>query len=264
MALTEQEAAIVEAQEAAQQLARNARRFRRAAEALASKAVARADAVLAAKADHALAQAADAETAAESRLANVLEEMRQAKKDFQARRGSVPEGVHLLLEMSDGSVGYHFAVSCVRRGPFDPGVQYDVSDEAIAVQLDRAGSYVDAQGVKQWRDGWPLISWRRAELSEFPQNRNHRNAWAIDKGAIVVDMTKARQVQIARLKRERLDALDALDKQIAATEDKGGNAADLRAKRQRLRDMPVLLTPALEAAATPEELQTITLAALDA
>lgn len=264
MALTDEEAAVVAAEKAAQALARKARGFRRAADSIASRAIAMADAALAAKADVALAQAASAEQEADTALASTLAQVRAAKSAFVARRGSKPEGVHLALEMSDGSVGYHFAVSLVRRGPFDPGTAYDTSDEALAVQLDRAGSYLDESGVKQWREGWPLRSWRRAELSEFPADREFRNAWMFNEMGVVVDAPRAREVQLARLRRARIDELDALDKKIAIEEDKSGTVAtELRAKRQKLRDMPDLLAPALSAAATPEELKTITLAALD-
>jgi hypothetical protein len=259
MALTEKEAAVVAAREAAQALSKKARGFRHVAESMAARALAKADPALAANADAALAQAARAEQEADAAMASVLEQAREAKTEFAARRGGVPTGVHLLLELADGRAGYMFAVSCNRRSAFDPGVEYDTSDVGLELLLDRSGSYVDSAGAKQWREGWPLRSWRRCELSELPKDRTFRGAWVFHEGSCVVDLPKARQLVVNAARRKRLEELKALDEKTVIAIGRGDAAmnAEIETLKQSLRDFPASIAPQLAAAQSPEDLKAI-------
>lgn len=101
-----------------------------------------------------------------------------------------------------------------------------------------------------------------------PETRVFRNAWKIDRnaGQIVVDMELARDIQRDRIRGERKPQLEALDiaavRAMTGTKPGQRDAAfvEIEAAKQKLRDAPA--HPALEAAATPDELAAITLADL--
>jgi len=93
-----------------------------------------------------------------------------------------------------------------------------------------------------------------------PQSRHFRNAWKLDGGQILVDMPTARNIQRNAIRAERaaqwvdfdIAAMRALSRRDVAEVDA------IEAAKQKLRDAPA--HPAIEAAATPEQLAAITLA----
>jgi hypothetical protein len=91
----------------------------------------------------------------------------------------------------------------------------------------------------------------RGELDVF------RDAWKLKRGAIEIDMPRAREVQKARLRRERAPLLAALDADWSRAVAKGDAKAaqEIEAQRQALRD--VTIDPAIDAATSPDDLKAI-------
>lgn len=97
------------------------------------------------------------------------------------------------------------------------------------------------------------------EDSQLPQDRYFRGAWALGQGAVNVNMVKARDIHVAKLKEKREKKLKDLDIEWskALGQKKQKDADDIEAKRQALRDFPVTLKPQIDAAQTPEALKAI-------
>lgn len=89
--------------------------------------------------------------------------------------------------------------------------------------------------------------------SLIPADRTFRNAWQ-DNNGVRVNMARAREIHKDRLREWRKPLLAALDVRYMCADEIGDAAkkAEIAAKKQALRD--VTADPAIEAAATPEEL----------
>ena len=81
---------------------------------------------------------------------------------------------------------------------------------------------------------------------------------------ISVNMAKAKEIKKEYIRRERKPKLEALDLDFMRAVESGDTDAQatIAAKKQALRDAPA--DPAIEAAATPDELKVVRPAALDA
>lgn len=93
--------------------------------------------------------------------------------------------------------------------------------------------------------------------STIPSDRTFRDAWAVNGGAVAVDMPKAREIHKDRMRSERAPKLAALDIEFiqAVEADDKTKQADIAARKQALRD--VTDDPAIEAAGTPEDLKAV-------
>lgn len=103
---------------------------------------------------------------------------------------------------------------------------------------------------------------RIADRSEIPADRTFRSAWE-DKGvAIDVNMPKAREIHRNRLRDMRAPKLAQLDVDYQRADERGDAAEkqSIAQRKQALRD--VTADPAIDAAATPEELKAVLPAAL--
>jgi hypothetical protein len=125
--------------------------------------------------------------------------------------------------------------------------------------------YIDgliAQYVRDgaWTGGQLPVSWRIVPNDIVDENtdRTFRNAWKDDGGSKPGhDMAKAREIHRDRLRLLRAPLLDALDTEYLKA-DESGNQQDkkrIAARKQALRD--VTADPAIEAAATPDELKAV-------
>lgn len=102
---------------------------------------------------------------------------------------------------------------------------------------------------------------QHCDQSQIPTDRRYRDAWESDLSGsgnpITVNMTKARAIHRDRLRAarpSRFAELDAKWMKAVATND-GTEATRCEAQRQTLRDLPQ--NPAIDAAATPEELMAL-------
>jgi hypothetical protein len=125
----------------------------------------------------------------------------------------------------------------------------DTSDEAITKEIARQ-PYA------------PLVaSWRLASAEEFPPDRRYRRSWLDDGQRIGIDPPKARAERLAVLRAERNAMLDKLDKEHtrAMGRKQEAEADAIESKREWLRQMPDLVSAALEAATTADELDAVTI-----
>lgn len=90
---------------------------------------------------------------------------------------------------------------------------------------------------------------------EIPSDRYFRDAWKIENSKLKVDMPKARDIQLARIREKRDEKLKELDVETIKEVGKGGqgDVRKVEAQKQRLRDLPQTFD--LSSATTPEDLK---------
>jgi len=110
----------------------------------------------------------------------------------------------------------------------------------------------------------PVVSFAIVDGANVP-DKTYRNAWVAVNNQVVVDMPKARAIHLERLKAQREELLKVLDVEWSkhTAQNKKQEADAIEAKRQALRDMPVTIQVALNAAQTPEQLKLVTSPALN-
>lgn len=93
----------------------------------------------------------------------------------------------------------------------------------------------------------------------IPKDRTFRGAWTFGGAAITHDMAKAREITRARLRRERVPVLAALDVEYQRADEIGDQSAKaaIIQRKQLLRDAPS--NPAIDAAKTVGDLTKIIL-----
>lgn len=97
------------------------------------------------------------------------------------------------------------------------------------------------------------VSWHR--LGSAPPERDFRAALVYRNGACVVDLPRACQVVLQRVREHRAPQLDKLDKDWMRATGRGEDTAAIELQRQALRDLPQTLLPQLQACATVEDLR---------
>lgn len=90
-------------------------------------------------------------------------------------------------------------------------------------------------------------SWRIAGDAEIPQDRYFRKAWE-DNGTLSVNMPKARDIHMDRIRAKRNEKLKELDIETL-------KGRDVQTEKQALRDIPQTFD--LTKATTPEELKAL-------
>ena len=103
------------------------------------------------------------------------------------------------------------------------------------------------------------------EKSALPADRSFRAAWRQRAQGVIIDIAKARDVHLVRLRAERDAKLSVTDGLMARATERGDAAerSKLAAQRQALRDMPANAAIALAAVEAPEDLKAIRPAILD-
>lgn len=168
------------------------------------------------------------------------------------------EQQHIILNMKDGSVGI-MAFLIVGRGSvlplgavwMEPGWWYRGASRA-AIEREIAAA-LPPNSVESWRIMKP---------GEVPPDRTYRDAWTDTEVGIVHDIKKARDIQRARFRAQRMPRLEKLDRDYTRALAVAQNFNDpavlsIERERQRLRDAPT--DPRIEAATTVTELKAITL-----
>lgn len=98
----------------------------------------------------------------------------------------------------------------------------------------------------------------------FPVDTMFKEAWVFDSaGAVVHDMSKARDIHRSRLRTDRAPLLEALDLAYMRADERGDPVAksQIAKRKQMLRDAPN--HPAIDAAASVDDLKAIGLPAED-
>lgn len=95
------------------------------------------------------------------------------------------------------------------------------------------------------------------EATSLPSDRHFRNAWKLDVavGSVGIDMPKARDIHREKLRAARKDKLVQLDTEYMRADELGDQQLkqSIAQQKQALRDLPS--SPAIEVAATPDELK---------
>lgn len=92
------------------------------------------------------------------------------------------------------------------------------------------------------------------DAADVPTDRTFRAAWKAGKGAVEVDMVRARDVWRDHIRRRRKGLLEALDIDAVRADETGDAKAKAKVveRKKALRDAPA--DPRIHAAKTPEEL----------
>ncbi|WP_259781189.1 hypothetical protein [Aestuariispira ectoiniformans] len=107
----------------------------------------------------------------------------------------------------------------------------------------------------------PEATVNAADVS-VPADRIFREAWIKpDQPVIDVDMAKARDIWRDKIRQVRTPALEGLDADFMKALESGADTSVIVSRKQALRDAPA--DPAIDAAATPEELKAVRPAGLN-
>jgi hypothetical protein len=119
------------------------------------------------------------------------------------------------------------------------------------------------EALRKWGDLHPnkYISHREMPDDVIPSDRTFRDAWAdtTPELTIDVDMAKARDIHLERIRIKRNIELSKLDIQATKAQDVGDaeTLTQIRARKQELRDLPATLAPTLASAVSVDALKAI-------
>jgi len=136
------------------------------------------------------------------------------------------------------------------------------TDGSVAVMTLVAGAD-EAEALKKWKLVNPdtYVSHRQMPDSAIPADRTFRNAWAdtTPELTIDVDMVKARAIHLESIRIKRNAELAKLDVEAIKAQDMGNaeTLAQIRARKQELRDLPATLAPTLASALSVDALKAI-------
>ena len=121
----------------------------------------------------------------------------------------------------------------------------------------------EAEAIRKWKLANPeaYVSHRQMPDDVIPLDRTFRDAWAdtTPELTIDVDMAKARDIHLERIRIKRNAELSKLDVQATKAQDIGDaeTLTQIRARKQELRDLPATLAPTLASAASVDALKAI-------
>lgn len=136
------------------------------------------------------------------------------------------------------------------------------TDGSVAV-MTLVGDSDVGEALSKWGGLHPnkYISHREMPDDAIPEDRTFRDAWADTTPELVidVDMVKARDIHLERIRVKRNAELSKLDVQATKAQDIGDaeTLAQIRARKQELRDLPATLAPTLASAASVDALKAI-------
>ena len=120
-----------------------------------------------------------------------------------------------------------------------------------------------SDALRKWGDLHPnkYISHREMPDDVIPTDRAFRDAWAdtTPELTIDVDMAKARDIHLGRIRIKRNAELSKLDVQATKAQDIGDavTLTQIRTRKQELRDLPATLAPSLASAVSVDALKAI-------
>ncbi len=165
--------------------------------------------------------------------------------------------VKIAIEQPGDSVAV-MDLAVVGRGSILP-VHAEWIDEAAGWWRREPTDTVIREQISRGQQSYlgPTSGYRIIDASEVPQDRTFRAAWKHRTGKIEVDMPRARQVHLDRIRVARAPILDQLDRDWmkATGQGKKADADAVETKRQKLRDLTTAVD--VEAAQTPEGLKAI-------
>jgi hypothetical protein len=135
-------------------------------------------------------------------------------------------------------------------------------DGSVAVMTLVAGANLD-DAIDKWKQVHPnkYLSHREMPDGVIPTDRTFRDAWAdtTPELTIDIDMAKARDIHLSRIRIKRNAELSKLDTQATKAQDIGDTATltQIRTRKQELRDLPATLAPTLASAVSVDALKAI-------
>lgn len=122
----------------------------------------------------------------------------------------------------------------------DGGVSIIIPNTKEAVEKDLRRQLSDAEFEQHVRDvSIPMDAINVAEVEDIniPSDREFRNAWKQNGGAIDIDLAEAKNIQLDRIRKAREPKLIDLDKEFMLALEKGLDTTIIAAKKQELRDI---------------------------
>lgn len=161
-----------------------------------------------------------------------------------------PDVQHVAVQCADDSVIVVTLVLTEYQPDGTPRWQRLATDAVVELELVRHSLYWDKRCL-------PVKGWRFIQPDEIPNDRTFREAWRIPapRAAITVDMPAAREIHRDRMRVVRAPLLAQLDVEYQRADETGEDKSPVVARKQELRD--VTDDPALEIAATPDELKAV-------
>ena len=136
------------------------------------------------------------------------------------------------------------------------------TDGSVAVMTLVAGADLD-EAISKWKQAHPhkYLSHREMPDDAVPTDRTFRDAWAdtTPELTIDIDMAKAREIHLGRIRIKRNAELSKLDTQATKAQDIGDaeTLTQIRTRKQELRDLPATLAPTLASAVSVDALKAI-------
>ena len=110
-------------------------------------------------------------------------------------------------------------------------------NKAVTIEFSAEGL---TEQIPVWEKNPNYASWRVASTEDLPSDREFRNAWCDEtpERAVDIDMVKAKEIALAKLRRDRDASLVDLDEQTVIAVGKGDEAARIliEFQKQELRD----------------------------
>ena len=136
----------------------------------------------------------------------------------------------------------------------------ELADGGVSI-MEPVGDVTPEECVAKWlpEDQDAVVSIVLIDDAAIPTDRTFRAAWNANGKSIETDMAKAKDIQQARIRRERDKLLKAEDAvwTIAFSRGLTAEAATIEARRQILRDIPQTVDADIKQAKTPDELKVI-------
>ena len=136
------------------------------------------------------------------------------------------------------------------------------TDGSVAIMTLVEGADLDTV-ISKWQQVHPNMYLSHREMPDdvIPTDRTFRDAWAdiTPELTIDIDMAKARNIHLSRIREQRNAELSKLDIEATKAQDMGNADAltQIRLRKQELRDLPVTLAPSLASAASVDALKAI-------
>lgn len=135
-----------------------------------------------------------------------------------------------------------------------------MNDDSVAI-MQMVGDSTPEAEIARWpeKERAKVISITPIDEADIPADRAFRNAWRISGDRIDHDMERARGIHMDRVRRSRNARLLAMDTEttVALGKSDAAAVADAEARKQRLRDIPQMLQPQIDAAETVDDLKAI-------
>ena len=135
-----------------------------------------------------------------------------------------------------------------------------MNDGSVAIMQipDEYRNMIPTEIIKKWPESerTKVVSFHAIADTDIPVDRTYRNAWSWN-GKIEHDMVKARNIHRDLMRQSRKPKLETLDAAYMRADEVSNTSlkAQIANQKQALRDVPAI--PAIETAATIEQLKTV-------